>query len=116
MKKVAGFQSFDFIAFALLRSATETGSLGCLKALGMTDCQTDATRGIAELLAGARKARETGEYEFRHAIWRKDVVATLMVMICDVSINLTALSKIQDATFFCSLSLIVRLPTAESQS
>lgn len=51
MKKVAGFQSLllfaFFSAFALARSATETGSLACRKALGMRDAQMEglATRG-----------------------------------------------------------------------
>lgn len=51
MKKVAGFQSFDFIAFAFRRSATDTGSSARLKAFGMIDCHNErlATRGIIEV-------------------------------------------------------------------
>ena len=54
IKNVAGFHSFDFcalIAFAFLRSAIDTGSVGCRKALGMIEFQSEveATRGIGEV-------------------------------------------------------------------
>lgn len=54
IKNVAGFHSFGFCAlsaFALFRSAIDTGSLGCRKALGMIEFQieVEATRGTVEV-------------------------------------------------------------------